>query len=69
MDLAAQCAEFKSVPLSYSIDGSTPPSGRYVAENILVDCPTDQTSRWSTSVQNDSNQWITLRLNTLSIVS
>ncbi|KAL0581921.1 hypothetical protein V5O48_000151 [Marasmius crinis-equi] len=67
MDLAAQVSELKSVPLLYSIDSSTPPSGRYIAENILVDCPTDQSSRWSTSVQNDSNQWITLRLNTLSI--
>ncbi|KAF9264171.1 hypothetical protein L218DRAFT_979773 [Marasmius fiardii PR-910] len=67
MDIASHCSELKSVSLVYSIDSSAPPSGRYVAENILVDSPTDQSSRWSASVHNDSNQWITLRLNTLSI--
>ncbi|KAK7049330.1 hypothetical protein VNI00_005931 [Paramarasmius palmivorus] len=40
MDIPA--IETKSVPLTYSIDASTPPSGRYVAENVLIDKPADQ---------------------------
>ncbi|EEB95504.1 hypothetical protein MPER_05516 [Moniliophthora perniciosa FA553] len=62
MDIHA--LETMSVPLTYSIDDSIPPSGRYVAENVLIDKPTDQNSRWSTS---NTNQWITLRLQSLAI--
>uniref|UniRef100_A0A0W0F3Q7 Muskelin N-terminal domain-containing protein n=1 Tax=Moniliophthora roreri TaxID=221103 RepID=A0A0W0F3Q7_MONRR len=65
MDIPA--LETMSVPLTYAIDASTPPSGRYVAENVLIDKPTDQNSRWSTSTSN-TNQWITLRLQSLAIV-
>ncbi|KAG5723205.1 Muskelin [Termitomyces sp. T112] len=54
------------LPLEYSIVGSSAHSGRYVAENILVDRSTDQSSRWSGSSQN--NQWITLRLENLAVL-
>lgn len=57
------------VPLEYSIAGSSAHSGRYVADNILVDRSTDQSSRWSSNSQNNANQWITLRLENLAVLS
>ncbi|KAG6811601.1 hypothetical protein H0H92_006664 [Tricholoma furcatifolium] len=57
------------VPLAYSIVGSSAHSGQYVAENILVDRSTDQLSRWSGKSQNNANQWITLRVESLAILS
>ncbi|KAH0828146.1 hypothetical protein J3R83DRAFT_3836 [Lanmaoa asiatica] len=56
--------------IPYSIAGCSEHSGHYVAENILVDRPQDQSSRWSGAQQPPSmRQWILLRLETLGIVS
>ncbi|KAF8134289.1 Muskelin N-terminus-domain-containing protein [Boletus edulis] len=55
-------------PIPYSIAGCSEHSGHYVAENILVDRPQDQSSRWSGAQQPPSmKQWILLRLETLAI--
>ena len=57
-------------PIPYSIAGCSEHSGHYVAENILVDRPQDQSSRWSGAQQPPSmRQWILLRLETSGIVS
>jgi hypothetical protein len=57
------------VPLSYSIAASTPHSGPYRVENILVDNPTEQASRWSGgNVTEGTPQWLLLRLDTLAVV-
>ncbi|KAJ7130841.1 Muskelin N-terminus-domain-containing protein [Mycena crocata] len=59
------------VPLSYSIVASTPHSGPYRPENILVDNPSEQASRWSGGpVPGESNspQWLLLRLDNLAVV-
>ncbi|KAH9944718.1 Muskelin N-terminus-domain-containing protein [Amylocystis lapponica] len=49
--------------LKFSIAGSSEHSGRYVAENILVDSPLDQASRWSGAYQSPNvRQWMLLRL-------
>ncbi|KAG6874505.1 hypothetical protein C0995_010415 [Termitomyces sp. Mi166 len=63
MSTGGQPAE-NIVPLEYSIAGSSAHSGRYAAENILVDRSTDLSSRWSGNSQNNTHQWITLRLET-----
>ena len=57
-------------PIPYTISGCSEHSGHYVAENILVDRPQDQSSRWSGAQQPPSvKQWILLRLESLGIVS
>ncbi|KAJ7902190.1 hypothetical protein B0H14DRAFT_3724848 [Mycena olivaceomarginata] len=58
------------VPLSYSIAASTPHSGPYRVENILVENPTEQASRWSGGPvpETGTPQWLLLRLDTLSVV-
>ncbi|KAF5357318.1 hypothetical protein D9758_005835 [Tetrapyrgos nigripes] len=57
-----------SQTLSYSIVDSSSHSGKYSPRNILIDNPADQGSRWSTSVQSNSNHWILLRLNNLAVL-
>ena len=55
--------------LTYTIAGCSEHSHRYVPENILVDSPKDQASRW-TGVNEGPNvrQWLLLRLDSLSVV-
>ncbi|KAF8971232.1 Muskelin N-terminus-domain-containing protein [Flammula alnicola] len=57
-----------SVPLTYTIASSTPHSGKYGPENIIVDKPQDQASRWSGAFQGNANQWIMLRLESLAVL-
>lgn len=67
MDLSGSAAA--SCTLSYSIAGCSDHSHRYIAENILVDSPTDQSSRWSGSHEGPNmKQWLLLRLDELSVV-
>ncbi|KAF8199760.1 Muskelin N-terminus-domain-containing protein [Mycena galopus ATCC 62051] len=58
------------VVLTYSIAASTPHSGPYRVENILVDNPTEQASRWSGGPVPESGtpQWLLLRLDALAVV-
>ncbi|KAJ2920028.1 hypothetical protein MD484_g480, partial [Candolleomyces efflorescens] len=49
-------------PLTYTIAASTPHSGSYSPENILVENPGEQRSRWSGAYQGNAKQWIILRL-------
>ncbi|KAF8893559.1 Muskelin N-terminus-domain-containing protein [Infundibulicybe gibba] len=58
----------ESVPLVYTIAKCSAHSGRYSAENILIDNPMDQNSRWSGAYQGSATQWLLLRLETLSIL-
>ena len=55
--------------LTYTITASSEHSHRYVPENILVNAPDDQSSRWS-GVHEGSNvkQWLLLRLDSPSVV-
>lgn len=56
--------------LKYTIAAASEHSGSYVAENITRDEPTEQTSRWSGAYQAPTvKQWITLKLDSLAIVS
>lgn len=56
--------------LKYTIAAASEHSGSYVADNITRDEPTDQTSRWSGAYQAPTvKQWITLKLDSLAIVS
>lgn len=56
--------------VDYGIAGSSEHSGAYVAENILVDRPRDQTSRWSGAIAaSNTKQWIRLRLNQICVLS
>jgi len=58
-----------STRLSYTIAGGSEHSNHYVAENIMVDAPTDPNSRWSGQHENPNvKQWILLRLDALSVV-
>ena len=58
-----------TVPLTYSIVASTPHSGPYRPENILVDNPTEQASRWSGGPPDSGlPQWLLLRLDALAVV-
>ncbi|TCD65352.1 hypothetical protein EIP91_002791 [Steccherinum ochraceum] len=58
------------IPLTYTIAGCSEHSGRYVAENILLDNPLDQASRWSGAYQaSNIKQWMLLELSQLSILS
>ncbi|PPR03546.1 hypothetical protein CVT24_007035 [Panaeolus cyanescens] len=54
--------------LAYTIAASTPHSGKYGPENILVDSPKDQSSRWSGAFQGNVHQWILLRLKSPAVV-
>ncbi|KAJ6521911.1 Muskelin N-terminus-domain-containing protein [Mycena vulgaris] len=58
------------VSLTYSIVASTPHSGPYRPENVLVDDPTEQASRWSGGPvpETGTPQWILLRIDTLAVV-
>lgn len=58
-----------SVPLPYTVSQCSAHSGRYVADNILVDNPLDQSSRWSGAYQGNVKQWIILQLETLVVLS
>lgn len=58
-----------SVLLKYTITSSSPHSGKYAPENIIEDKPMDQASRWSGAFQASTNQWITLELESLSVLS
>lgn len=59
-----------SKTLTYTIAGSSEPSGRYVAENVMVDRPGDFMSRWSGNQHVPiEKHWLTLRLDSLSVVS
>ncbi|KZV66904.1 hypothetical protein PENSPDRAFT_74325 [Peniophora sp. CONT] len=55
--------------VAYSIAGCSEHSSRYVADNILVDNPKDQSSRWS-GLHEDPHvkQWLLLRLDNPSII-
>ena len=58
-----------STPLTFTIEKSTPHSGKYVAENILIDKPQDQSSRWSGAFLGSAKQWMLLRLESLAVLS
>lgn len=61
-----------SVPLHYTIATSTPHSGKYGPEHILLDKPQDQSSRWSGACQGshtNPKQYILLKLDQMSILS
>ncbi|KIY73013.1 hypothetical protein CYLTODRAFT_342854 [Cylindrobasidium torrendii FP15055 ss-10] len=57
--------------LKYTIAYASPHSADYAGEKIMVDDPADQRSRWSTAETPTatSKQWITLKLDSVSIVS
>ena len=56
------------VTLLYHIDDCSKHSGRYGPQNIIENRPTEQASRWS-SAETGGKQYITLRLDSLSVVS
>jgi hypothetical protein len=58
-----------SVALSFTVSRCSAHSGKYVAKNILVDNPSDQSSRWSGAYQGNAKQWIILRLERLAVLS
>jgi hypothetical protein len=59
-----------STLLRYSIAGCSEYSGRYDGSHIMVDRPTDQSSRWSGALHMPGvKQWILLRLDELSVLS
>ncbi|KAH7925639.1 hypothetical protein BV22DRAFT_1119428 [Leucogyrophana mollusca] len=62
-----------TVPIPYTIAGCSEHSGKYVAENIMVDAPMDQASRWSGAQQvpgagGGAKQWMLLKLEEQSVV-
>ncbi|KAH7910095.1 Muskelin N-terminus-domain-containing protein, partial [Hygrophoropsis aurantiaca] len=58
-----------TVPIAYNIAGCSEHSGKYVAENIIVDAPTDQASRWSGAQPGaGAKQWVLLKLEEQSVV-
>ncbi|KAF9526572.1 Muskelin N-terminus-domain-containing protein [Crepidotus variabilis] len=57
-----------SSSLTYSIASSTPHSGKYAPENVIEDKPNDHSSRWSASFRGYGQQWITLKLESLSVL-
>lgn len=60
----------ETIPLIYTIAGCSEHSGRYNPENIMVDNPQDQNSRWSGAYQAfNSKQWVLLRLDQLCLLS
>lgn len=59
-----------AVQLTYTIAGGSEHSGRYVAQNIQVNNPLDQSSRWSGTAQStNTEQWLLLRLDSLAVLS
>ena len=63
-------SEPPTVTLPYTIAGCSEHSGRYVADNIRIDSPQDQGSRWSGAHQtSEIQQWLLLRLDNLAIIS
>jgi hypothetical protein len=69
MNSSAGASNPASVPVTYGISSSTPHSGKYVPENIMVDKPQDQSSRWSGAFQGNVDQWIIVRLESLAVLS
>lgn len=68
--MSTRIPEPSSVPLRYHIESSSSHSGNYVAQNILIDNPADQSSRWSGATRSGpSKQWIILRLESLAVLS
>ena len=63
--------EFSTVrQIPYTIAGSSEHSGKYVAENILVDKPEEQSSRWSGAYQaGNVKQWILLKTTDTCVLS
>ncbi|CAL1706336.1 unnamed protein product [Somion occarium] len=58
-----------TVPITYSIAGCSEHSGKYVAENIRVDKPLDQSSRWSGAYQaGNVKQWMLLKTEELCVL-
>ncbi|OCH88092.1 hypothetical protein OBBRIDRAFT_780673 [Obba rivulosa] len=69
MDQTLRLAEPPVVPIKYTIASCSEHSGRYVAENVLVDSPTDQGSRWSGAYQTpNAKQWMLLRTESLCVL-
>ncbi|KAL1746418.1 Muskelin N-terminus-domain-containing protein [Schizophyllum fasciatum] len=67
--MSARIPEPSSAPLRYNIESSSSHSGNYVAQNILIDNPADQSSRWSGATRaGPSKQWIILRLDTPAVL-
>ncbi|KAL1672146.1 Muskelin N-terminus-domain-containing protein [Schizophyllum commune] len=67
--MSTRIPEPSSVPLRYHIESSSSHSGNYVAQNILIDNPADQSSRWSGATRSGpSKQWIILRLESLAVL-
>ncbi|VDC07695.1 unnamed protein product [Peniophora sp. CBMAI 1063] len=69
MSVAPASAEPSVDSLIYTIAGCSEHSSRYVADNILVDNPKDQSSRWS-GLHEDPHvkQWLLLRLENPGII-
>ncbi|TRM70103.1 Muskelin N-terminus-domain-containing protein [Schizophyllum amplum] len=62
-------SEPSSAPLQYHIERSSSHSGNYVAQNILIDNPADQSSRWSGATRSGpSKQWLILRLDSPAVL-
>ncbi|QRV78963.1 Muskelin [Ceratobasidium sp. AG-Ba] len=61
-----------AVPLSYTIEGCSSYSSRYVPEHILFDRPEDANSRWTTerhpNPEVKESHWVMLRLDQMSVV-
>jgi hypothetical protein len=55
------------VSLPYSISKYSSYSASYYPNNIIVDNPLEQASRWSSSI-NDQNQFLILKLQDLSVL-
>ncbi|KAJ3087453.1 Muskelin 1, intracellular mediator containing kelch motif [Quaeritorhiza haematococci] len=53
--------------IGYDIHASSSHSASYHARNIMVNKPTDQSSRWS-SGSNNQTQYITIKLDKMAIV-
>uniref|UniRef100_D8QBS5 Muskelin N-terminal domain-containing protein n=1 Tax=Schizophyllum commune (strain H4-8 / FGSC 9210) TaxID=578458 RepID=D8QBS5_SCHCM len=67
--MSTRIPEPSSVPLRYHIESSSSHSGNYVAQNILIDNPADQSSRWSGATRSGpSKQWIILQLESLAVL-
>ncbi|KAF9467401.1 Muskelin N-terminus-domain-containing protein [Collybia nuda] len=66
--VSRRSATEQSVSLPYTIAQCSAHSGKYAAENILVDDPANQSSRWSGAYQGNANQWIVLRLENMAVL-
>ena len=56
-----------AVKLPYSLHGSSGWTGQYLPENILVNNPNDQGSRWSSSSTSQAH-YLTLKLDEISVL-